>query len=78
MRISKEILEFESGKDDGFQPAARSRRSPGLNAEAQQILAQRGAKQECHSDNVEDAAQAQQVQVTVLKSKGVVLAPSGD
>jgi phosphomethylpyrimidine synthase len=78
MRISKEILEFESGKDDGFQPAARSRRSPGLNAEAQQILAQRGAKQECHSDNVEDAAQAQQVQVKVLKSKGVDLAPSGD
>ena len=78
MRISKEIMEFESGKEDDFQPAARSRRSPGLNEEAQNMLTQRGEKQECHSDNVEDPQAAQQVQVKVLKEKGVDLTPAGD
>jgi phosphomethylpyrimidine synthase len=41
VRISKEIVEFASGKADGF---ARERvmRSPGLTAEQQALLAQRG------------------------------------
>jgi phosphomethylpyrimidine synthase len=76
MRISKEIVEFESGKHDDFQPAARSRKSPGLTDEAQKVLVHRGEKAACHSDNVSDADAAQQVQVKVLKEHGVDLAKS--
>jgi phosphomethylpyrimidine synthase len=34
MRISKEIDEFDSGKDPNFQPDRRVQRSPGLQSEA--------------------------------------------
>jgi phosphomethylpyrimidine synthase len=34
MRISKEIEEFDSGKDPDFQPGRRVQRSPGLRSEA--------------------------------------------
>ena len=44
--------------------------------EAQKILVHRGEKAACHSDNVGDAEQAQQVQVKVLKEHGVDMAKS--
>ena len=34
MRISKEIEEFDSGKDPNFQPDRRVQRSPGFQSEA--------------------------------------------
>ncbi|MFQ5491046.1 MAG: phosphomethylpyrimidine synthase ThiC [Phycisphaerae bacterium] len=62
MRISKEIEQFTSGKDPDFQPTQPAAPSPGLNQTQQALLAQRGAKYACHSDNVPDADHARQVQ----------------
>ena len=42
MRISKEIQEFASGKDDAFQPAKKAMQSAGLSAEGAELLKQRG------------------------------------
>ncbi|MBX2813928.1 MAG: phosphomethylpyrimidine synthase ThiC [Myxococcales bacterium] len=63
VRISKEIQEFGSGKDDDFQPIAPSMKSQGLTSTQQTILEQRGVltqdhlrklarkgKAACHSD----------------------------
>ena len=69
MRISKEIIEFASGKDDAFQPAKAATKSEGVSEEGAELLKQRGVltqeqihalahkgkKAECHSDNVKDA-----------------------
>jgi len=61
MRISKEIEEFASGKDPGFQPARRAARSPGVGDEGRELLARRAAPlpkvgelHACHSDLVSD------------------------
>jgi phosphomethylpyrimidine synthase len=62
MRISKEIQEFASGKDAAFQPAKKAVQSPGLSQEQVRLLAHRGRKLVCHSDNVADAAAARRVQ----------------
>jgi len=69
MRISKEIVEFASGKDPAFQPARRSVRSPGVGAEGRDLLAQRAGalpvvdgKHACHSDLVDDADAARRIQ----------------
>lgn len=62
MRISKEIQEFASGKADGFQPEKKAAKSPGLTPEQIHFLAHRGKKHECHSDNVNEAEEAQRVQ----------------
>jgi phosphomethylpyrimidine synthase len=71
MRISKEIVGFASGKDPEFQPEKRATPSPGLSAEAREILRQRAAalpvvegKHACHSDVAPDAAKAQAIQET--------------
>jgi phosphomethylpyrimidine synthase len=74
MRISKEIQSFASGKDTGFQPEQRARRSPGVGAEGRALLDQRasalpvvGGKHACHSDHVPDAARARAVQAALQK-----------
>jgi phosphomethylpyrimidine synthase len=70
MRISKEIQEFASGKDAGFQPSRKAARSPGVGAEGRALLARRAAtlprlgdRHACHSD-VADADEARRIQAT--------------
>lgn len=91
MRISKEILEFASGKDEAYQPKKAAMKSEGVSAEGAELLKQRGVltqeqihalahkgkKAECHSDNVEDAEVAKVVQISTLKAHGVVVNESG-
>ena len=69
LRISKEITEFASGKDPGFQPARPAMRSPGLGDEGRALLAQRGAalpvvgdRHACHSEVAPDDEQARRIQ----------------
>jgi phosphomethylpyrimidine synthase len=69
MRISKEIEAFASGKDPGFQPVRTAMRSPGVDAEGQELLVKRrGAlpvvdgKHACHSERVADADEAKRIQ----------------
>ncbi len=73
MRISKEIAEFASGKEPGFQPTRRAVPSPGVGAEGQELLRQRAGtlpvldgKHACHSDHVPDAERARAVQAAAL------------
>ena len=71
MRISKEIVEFASGKDPKFQPARAAMRSPGISEEGR-ILLQRRARElpvvagklACHSDLTPDVDDAKAVQAT--------------
>ncbi len=91
MRISKEIVEFASGKDDAFQPQKASTASTGVSEEGVELLKQRavltqeqiralahkGKKAECHSDKVADAEAAKLVQLDTLKAHGVVMNESG-
>ena len=42
VRISKEITDFYSGKDDESQPEKKAIASPGVNAAGAEILKQRG------------------------------------
>jgi len=79
VRISKEIQEFASGKDADFG-WDKPRRSAALTDEQAKILEQRGnltpeeihrlahkgTKAACHSDLVEDAAEARRVQAESL------------
>jgi phosphomethylpyrimidine synthase len=76
MRISKEIAEFASGKDPGFQPARKAVPSPGVSAEGRELLRQRGGalpvldgKHACHSDHVPDAERARAVQAAALDKR---------
>lgn len=62
MRISKEIVEWASGKAEGYVPLKVAARSPGLTPEQIELLAHRGKKHDCHSDKVADAEVAKQVQ----------------
>jgi phosphomethylpyrimidine synthase len=85
VRISKEIGEFFSGKDQAAQPDQRAARSPGvseagletlksrgnLSSDDIQRLAHRGRKAACHSDHVDDPEQAKLVQITTLKAHAV-------
>jgi phosphomethylpyrimidine synthase len=87
VRISKEILEFYSGKDDQSQPIKPAMVSPGISSTGEEILKQRGIltpeeihklahkgkKAVCHSDVVEDADQAKLVQISTLKAHGVAV-----
>jgi phosphomethylpyrimidine synthase len=80
VRISKEISDFYSGKDEVAQPQKKSVASPGVTPTGAEILknrgnltqeqimhlAHKGEKAACHSDNVKDAQDAQLVQVNVL------------
>ncbi|HEY4328840.1 MAG TPA: phosphomethylpyrimidine synthase ThiC [Phycisphaerae bacterium] len=91
MRISKEIQEFASGKDENFQPLKASMKSTGITQEGADLLKQRGVltqeqihalahkgkKAECHTDNVKDAEVAKLVQVNTLKAHGLVVNESG-
>ncbi len=87
VRISKEINEFYSGKDEQAQPAKKALASPGVNAAGAEVLKQRGVlsqeeimklahkghKADCHSDNVKDEQQAKVVQLNTLKAHGVTV-----
>ena len=73
LRISKEIVEFASGKDPDFQPERPAMRSPGVSDDGRALLAQRAAalpvvdtKHACHSELAPDdeAARAIQQQAT--------------
>ena len=91
VRISKEIAEFYSGKDEQSQPAKKAQISPGLTAAGTDILKQRGVlsqeeihklahkgqKAACHSDLVKDADEAKLVQLNTLKAHGVQVNESG-
>lgn len=67
MRISKEIVEFASGKEAEFQPDRKAAASPGLTDEQLKLLAKRGKMHACHSDNIADADGAQRVQQEYVK-----------
>ncbi len=91
VRISKEITDFYSGKDEEAQPAKKAMASPGVNAAGADILKQRGVlsqeeimrlahkgkKADCHSDVVPDAGNAQVVKLNTLKAHGMVVNESG-
>ena len=91
VRISKEIEEFYSGKDEGAQPAKKAAASPGVSEEGEEVLKKRGVlspeeimklahkgkKADCHSDNVKEEAAAKLVQINTLKAHGVVVNESG-
>ncbi len=91
VRISKEIVDFYSGKDEEAQPAKRALQSPGVNDAGAEILkhrgnltpeeifrlAHKGKKAACHSDNVQEPEQAKLVQVNTLKAHGVAVNDSG-
>ena len=69
LRISKEIAEFASGKDPGFQPERPAMRSPGVSDDGRALLAQReaalpvvGERHACHSEVAPDDEQARQIQ----------------
>src|SRR2546421_217473 len=91
VRISKEITDFYSGKDEESQPVKTATKSPGLSAVGAEVLKQRGnlspaeihklahkgQKAACHSDNVEDESEAKLVQLSTLKAHGVTVNESG-
>jgi phosphomethylpyrimidine synthase len=85
VRISKEITDFYSGKDESSQPVKPAMASPGVSPEGLESLKQRGnlspeeimrlahkgRKAACHSDNVKDTDAAKLVQIDVMKAVGV-------
>jgi phosphomethylpyrimidine synthase len=91
VRISKEITDFFSGKDQASQPEKKAAQSPGISAAGAEMLKQRGnltpeqimdlahkgKKAACHSDNVKDEETAKLVQVNTLKAHGVVVNEGG-
>jgi len=91
VRISKEIEEFYSGKDQAAQPEKTAKASPGVSESGSEILKQRGnlspeeifrlahkgKKAACHSDNVHDEDEAKLVQIDTLKAHGVVVNEGG-
>ena len=91
VRISKEIGEFFSGKDEGSQPAKRAARSPGISDQGADTLknrgnlspdeimrrAHKGKRADCHSDNVEDPDAAKVVKLNMLKAHGVTVNETG-
>ena len=82
VRISKEIMEFASGKADGFVPEKTAVRSAALTDEQREILEKRGVlspeeihklaakgkddKAACHTDFVDDKEKAQKLQDDIL------------
>src|SRR5688500_8797084 len=91
VRISKEITDFYSGKDESAQPERPAMASPGITSAGADSLKQRGnlspdeihkrahkgKKAACHSDNVEDAERAKVVQINTLKAHGVTVNERG-
>lgn len=84
VRISKEITDWASGKDEDMQ-RGKPKRSAALTAEQQEILEKRGVlpaeaihqlahkgkKAACHSDHVADPQQAKLVQLNTLQAHGI-------
>jgi len=69
LRISKEIVEFASGKAPDFQPERRAQASPGVSDAGRALLEERarslpvvGDKHACHSDVAPDDEAARRVQ----------------
>jgi phosphomethylpyrimidine synthase len=91
VRISKEITDFYSGKDESAQPSRSAMKSPGVSEAGLEILKQRGVlspeeihklahkgkKAVCHSDVVKDGEEAKLVQISTLKAHGVVVNEAG-
>jgi phosphomethylpyrimidine synthase len=91
VRISKEITDFYSGKDEAAQPAKKALASPGVSDAGVETLKQRGnlspdeihklahkgKKAVCHSDNVKDGNKAKLVQLNTLKAHGVAVNERG-
>ncbi len=91
VRISKEIEEFFSGKDESAQPQKAALESPGVsdagietlkqrgNLSADEImrLAHKGKKAACHSSNVADPEDAKLVKLNTLRAHGVTVNESG-
>ncbi|HSZ54363.1 MAG TPA: phosphomethylpyrimidine synthase ThiC [Tepidisphaeraceae bacterium] len=91
VRISKEITEFYSGKDEESQPAKKAVVSPGVSETGAEILKQRGnlnpdeimrlahkgKKAACHSDNVADSEKAKLVKLNTLKAHGLSVNETG-
>src|SRR4051794_27586847 len=91
VRISKEITDFYSGKDEQSQPAKKALGSPGVTDIGAEVLKQRGnlspdeihklahkgTKAACHSDIVKDEGEAKLVQLNTLKAHGVAVNESG-
>ena len=91
VRISKEITDFYSGKDEAAQPAKKALASPGVSDAGAELLEKRGVlsqeqihklahkgkKADCHSDLVADPKEAKLVQVSTLKAHGVVVNDTG-
>jgi phosphomethylpyrimidine synthase len=87
VRISKEILDFYSGKDEEAQPVKKAMPSPGVSAAGVDVLksrgvlsqdeimklAHKGKKADCHSDVVEDPKAAKLVQINTLKAHGLAV-----
>lgn len=80
VRISKEITDFYSGKDQDSQPEAKAKASPGVSNDGLVSLKQRanlsqaeimrlahkGKKLECHSDNVKEVELAKVTHAAVI------------
>ncbi len=68
MRISKEIVDFASGKDASFQPARKAVASPGVGEAGRELLRRRavlpviGGKHACHSELTPEAESARAIQ----------------
>ena len=69
MRISKEIVDFASGKEPGFQPERRAMPSPGIAPQGEALLARRrdalpvvAGKHACHSELTTDEDAARTIQ----------------
>jgi phosphomethylpyrimidine synthase len=91
VRISKEITDFYSGKDESSQPEKRALPSPGVSNAGVEVLNQRknlspdeimrlahkGKKADCHSDNVPIPDDAKLVKLETLKAHGVTVNESG-
>jgi phosphomethylpyrimidine synthase len=91
VRISKEIEEFFSGKDQAAQPEKVANASPGVsedgldtlkkrgNLSQEEIfrLAHKGKKAACHSDNIAETDEAKLVQIDTLKAHGVTINEAG-
>jgi len=91
VRISKEIVDFYSGKDEAAQPAKKATASPGVTSAGADVLknrgvltqdqimklAHKGKKADCHSDIVPDAQTAKVVQISTLKAHGVAVNEAG-
>jgi len=72
MRISKEIVEFASGKDAAFQPERKAAASPGVEAGGRELLLRRraelpvvGDKHACHSEVTPELEGARAIQETI-------------